>query len=82
MNNRNIAVILGAAALAAQALVAAPMPKALHVTTARTRPTVSHVASASYIVQAPNFALAVTAVKNAGGKITHELLSSMQSRRI
>ena len=70
---RNLSLMLGAMALSAQALAASPTHDARHAPAARTKLTAARVASASYIVQAPSFPMAVAAVKNAGGKITHEL---------
>jgi serine protease AprX len=70
---------LGTLALCDQTLAAGPFERMSLATPAPTaraasaRLTMTHAVRASYIVQAPSYAVAVNAVKGVGGRITHEL---------
>jgi len=74
MNARNIAMTaLGTLVIGAQVLAATGThpPAITHL--APIKAATARTAPSSYIVQAPSIEVAVRAVKNAGGKITHEL---------
>ncbi len=73
MNARNVGLaILGTVAFAAPVLAANPAVQSAPTHVAPTAAAAAHAAT-SYIVQGPSLAVALAAVKNAGGRITHEL---------